>query len=53
MSGHCQTIGVDGGVFEIAPRRQGNAFRVLYAMKIGAEICRIMGSGLAMTQLQL
>lgn len=30
--------GVDGGVFEIALNHQGNAFRVLYAVKIGADI---------------
>jgi phage-related protein len=30
--------GVDGGVFEIALRYRGDAFRTLYAVKIGAEI---------------
>jgi phage-related protein len=30
--------GVDGGVFEIALKRKGEAFRVLYAIKIGADI---------------
>ncbi len=30
--------GVDGGVFEIALRHRGDAFRVLYAVKIGADI---------------
>ncbi|WP_444548414.1 type II toxin-antitoxin system RelE/ParE family toxin [Candidatus Magnetomonas plexicatena] len=30
--------GVDGGVFEIALKHQGNAFRILYAVKIGADI---------------
>ena len=30
--------GVDGGVFEIALMRRGDAFRVLYAVKIGADI---------------
>jgi phage-related protein len=30
--------GVDGGVFEIALRRRGDAFRTLYAIKIGADI---------------
>lgn len=29
---------VDGGVFEIALRRRGDAFRTLYAIKIGADI---------------
>jgi phage-related protein len=29
---------VDGGVFEIAIKRRGDAFRVLYAVKIGADI---------------
>jgi phage-related protein len=30
--------GVDGGVFEIAFRHRGDAFRVIYAVKIGADI---------------
>jgi phage-related protein len=30
--------GVDGGVFEIALKRKGDAFRVLYAIKVGADI---------------
>jgi phage-related protein len=30
--------GVDGGVFEIALKHRGDAFRVLYAIKIGADI---------------
>jgi phage-related protein len=30
--------GVDGGVFEIALRSRGGAFRVLYAVKTGADI---------------
>jgi phage-related protein len=30
--------GVDGGVFEIALKHSGDAFRVLYAVKIGADI---------------
>ncbi|MBF0555998.1 MAG: type II toxin-antitoxin system RelE/ParE family toxin [Nitrospirae bacterium] len=30
--------GVDGGVFEIALKHRGDAFRVLYAAKIGADI---------------
>lgn len=30
--------GVDGGVFEIALRHRGDAFRVIYAVKIGADI---------------
>ena len=30
--------GVDGGVFEIALRYRGDAFRVLYTVKIGADI---------------
>ncbi len=29
---------VDGGVFEIALRHRGDAFRVIYAIKIGADI---------------
>ena len=30
--------GVDGGVFEIALGHRGDAFRVIYAVKIGADI---------------
>ena len=30
--------GVDGGVFEITARFRGDAFRTLYAIKIGADI---------------
>lgn len=30
--------GVDGGVFEIALRYRGDAFRTIYAVKIGADI---------------
>ena len=30
--------GVDGGVFEIALKHQRDAFRVVYAVKIGADI---------------
>jgi phage-related protein len=30
--------GVDGGVFEIALRYRGNAFRALYAVEIGEDI---------------
>ena len=30
--------GVDGGVFEIALRHHGDAFRVIYAVKIGHDI---------------
>lgn len=30
--------GVDGGVFEIAVRHRGDAYRTLYAVKLGAEI---------------
>lgn len=30
--------GIDGGVFEIALRYRGDAFRTLYAVKIGADI---------------
>ncbi len=30
--------GVEGGVFEIALRFRGDAFRALYAVKIGADI---------------
>ncbi|MDR3566477.1 MAG: type II toxin-antitoxin system RelE/ParE family toxin [Syntrophobacteraceae bacterium] len=30
--------GVEGGVFEIALRHGGDAFRVIYAVKIGADI---------------
>ena len=30
--------GVEGGVFEIALRYRGDAFRTLYAIKIGADV---------------
>lgn len=30
--------GVDGGVFEIALKHRGDAFRVIYAIKIGADV---------------
>jgi phage-related protein len=30
--------GIDGGIFEIALRYRGDAFRTLYAMKIGTDI---------------
>jgi len=30
--------GVDGGVFEIALRHRGDAFRVIYAVKIDVDI---------------
>jgi len=30
--------GVDGGVFEIALKHQRDAFRVIYAVKIGADV---------------
>lgn len=30
--------GVDGGVFEIAIKHRGDAFRVIYAVRIGADI---------------
>jgi len=30
--------GIDSGVFEIALRHRGDAFRVIYAVKIGADI---------------
>ncbi len=30
--------GVDGGVFEIALKQRGDAFRVLYVVKIGVDI---------------
>lgn len=30
--------GVDGGVFQIALRHRGDAFRVIYAVKIGHDI---------------
>ena len=30
--------GIDGGVFEIALRHRGDAFRVIYAVKIGLDI---------------
>jgi len=30
--------GVDGGVFEIALKHRGDAFRAIYAVQIGADI---------------
>lgn len=30
--------GVEGGVFEIALRHRGDAFRALYALKLGTDI---------------
>ncbi len=30
--------GVEGGVFEIALRHRGNAYRVIYAVQIGADV---------------
>ncbi|MGA3117475.1 MAG: type II toxin-antitoxin system RelE/ParE family toxin [Syntrophobacteraceae bacterium] len=30
--------GTDGGIFEIALRHRGDVFRVIYAVKIGADI---------------
>jgi phage-related protein len=30
--------GVDGGVFEIALRHRGNAYRVIYAVQMGADL---------------
>ncbi len=30
--------GVDGGVFEIALRHRGDAFRAIYAVKIGTDV---------------
>lgn len=30
--------GVDGGVFEIALKHRGNAYRVIYAVQVGVEI---------------
>lgn len=30
--------GIDGGVFEIALRLRGDAFRMIYAVEIGADI---------------
>ena len=30
--------GIDGGVFEVALRHRGDAFRVIYAVKIGTDI---------------
>jgi phage-related protein len=39
MSGKAKPFkGVDGGVFEIALRHRGDAFRTIYAIKIGADI---------------
>jgi phage-related protein len=30
--------GIDGGVFEIAMKNRGNAYRIIYAVQIGVEI---------------
>ena len=30
--------GIDGGLFEIAHRYRGDAFRILYAVRLGADI---------------
>lgn len=30
--------GVDGGVFEVALRHRGDAYRVIYAVRIGADL---------------
>jgi phage-related protein len=39
MSGKAKPFkGVDGGVFEIAIRQRGDAYRAIYAIKIGADI---------------
>ena len=39
MSGNAKPFkGVDGGVFEIALRHRGDAFRAVYAVKIDADI---------------
>jgi phage-related protein len=39
MAGKAKSIkGVDGGVFEIALRHRGDAFRVIYAVKIDVDI---------------
>ncbi len=39
MSGKAKPFkGVDGGVFEIALRHRGDAFRAIYAVKIDADI---------------
>ena len=31
-------MGVDGGVFEIALKHRGNAYRVIYAVQLGAAL---------------
>lgn len=38
--GQCQALvkGVDGGVFEIAIEHRGDAFRVIYTVKIGNDL---------------
>jgi phage-related protein len=36
--------GVDGGVFEIALRHRGDAFRVIYAVQIGVALWVIHAS---------
>lgn len=39
MSGTAKPFkGADGGVFEIALRHRGDAFRAIYAVKIGADV---------------
>jgi phage-related protein len=39
MSGKAKPFkGIDGGVFEIALRHRGDAFRVIYALKIDIDI---------------
>ena len=39
MSGKAKPFkGVDSGVFEIALRHRGDAFRTIYAVKIGADV---------------
>jgi phage-related protein len=39
MSGKAKPFkGVDGGVFEIALRHRGDAYRTIYAVKIGADV---------------
>ena len=32
------STGVDGGVFEIAMKHMGNAFRTIYAVRLGASL---------------
>ena len=39
LSGKAKPMkGLDGGIFEIALRHRGDAYRVIYALKIGADI---------------